>query len=38
MGKHFDNICRIDIKNADKTALEYAKKLVLASKNIAENK
>jgi len=32
MGKQFDNICRIVIKNPDTKALEYAKKLVEASK------
>ena len=32
MGKQFENICRIVIKNPDAEALMYAKQLVLASK------
>ncbi|MCL2388649.1 MAG: hypothetical protein FWC89_14045 [Defluviitaleaceae bacterium] len=32
MGKQFENVCRIVIKNPDAEALTYAKQLVLASK------
>jgi len=33
LGKQFDNVCRLVIKNPDTKALEYAKKLVKANKD-----
>ena len=38
LGKQFDNICRLVIKNPDVKALEYAKKLVKTNKEFIAQK